>query len=302
MVALPVLPAVSVAQAIDGLGKSAERHVVILNATDPYLPAFLALDSALREAVRAGSRAPAEYFAEALREKYRDLQVDVIVAVAKIALDFAQRHRDEIWPGAVIVFNSVTANSLRDLSLEPRTIGVPVRLELVQTLDLALKLRPEAQRIAVVAGAGGSCCGSLEMDRGSLEQHAGGRDVQYLVGLPLAETVAAVRALPEDAVVLYLAMFRDGDGVPHVPRDVLSRISAVSRAPVFGVFETYLGHGIAAGSITSFKAQGRRAGELVARVLNGEDPAAIGVQAPLTSGCIADWRQLRHWNIDEDLL
>jgi len=127
-------------------------------------------------------------------------------------------------------------------------------------------------------------------------------DVQYLVGLTLAETVAAVRALPEDAVVIYLTMFRDGAGVPHVPRDVLERIAAVSRAPVFGLFETYLGHGIATGSIASYAAQGRTAGELVARVRNGEDPSAIGVQAPVESRCIADWRQLRHWGIDEGLL
>jgi len=142
----------------------------------------------------------------------------------------------------------------------------------------------------------------LSFARASLERYAGRLDVQYLVGLTLAETVAAVRALPEDAVVLCLAMFRDGAGVPHVPRDVLTRIAAVSRAPVFSVFETYLGHGIAAGSIARFGVQGRRAGELVARVLNGEDPSAIGIQPPVESGCIADWRQLRHWGIDEGLL
>ena len=62
--------------------------------------------------------------------------------------------------------------------------------------------------------------------------------------------------------MLYLTMFRDGDGVPLVPRDVLARVVAVSRAPVFGVYETYLGHGIVAGSIASYAEQGRRAGEL----------------------------------------
>jgi hypothetical protein len=41
-----------------------------------------------------------------------------------------------------------------------------------------------------------------------------------------------------------------------VPRDVLTRISAVSPAPIFGVFETYLGHGIGAGSITSYGGRG----------------------------------------------
>jgi signal transduction histidine kinase len=135
-----------------------------------------------------------------------------------------------------------------------------------------------------------------------LKRYAETFDIQYLVGLSVADTVRAVRALPEDAVVLYGTVFRDGDGVPHVPRDVLKTIAAVSPAPVFGVFETYLGHGIAAGLIASFERQGQMSGELVARVLNGEDPSAIAVQAPVESRCIADARQLRHWGIDENPL
>ncbi len=296
------------------------RRVVILNATDPYLPAFRALDSAQREATATGSRMPVEFYAEALdmhrfprklldedevallRKKYSDLRVDVVVAMAPIALDFAQRHRAEIWPGAAIVFNSVSASLLKERSLEPRTIGLPVTLEIGPTLDLALKLRPQTRRIAVVAGDDEECCARVTIAREALAQYTDKLDVQYLVGLTLAETLAAVREVPEDALVLYLTIFRDGAGVPHVPRDVLTQIVAVSRAPVIGVFETYLGHGIVAGSIASYAAQGRRTGELVARVLNGEDPAAIGIQAPVESGCIADWRQLRHWGIDERLL
>jgi len=318
MVALAIAPMLASAQAPDTPVEV--RRVVILNSTDPYLPAFLALDSAQRRTINAGSKMPVELYAEALdmhrfprelleedvvallRKKYQDLKVDIIIAVAPIARDFAQRHREEVWPGAVIVFNSVSADLLKERSLEPRTIGLPVRLELGQTIELALKLRPATRRIAVVAGAGDSCCGRLSLARRSLERYAGRLDVQYLVGLTLAETVAAVRALPEDAVVLYLTMFRDGAGVPHMPRDVLARIAAVSRAPVFGAFETYLGHGITAGSIASYEEQGRTTGELVTKVLNGEDPAAIGVQDPVESRCIADWRQVNHWSIDESLL
>jgi len=318
MVALSVAPMIASAQA--GGTEDEVRRVVILNSTDPYLPAFLVLDSALREAIRAGSRARTELYAETLdmhrfprklldqdvvvllRKKYRDLKVDVVVADALIALDFARHHGDEIWPGAAIVFDSVPVPLLQERSLNPRTIGVPVQLEFGQTLELALKLRPTTQRIAVVAGNTDPDRRYLSLARASLERYAGRLDVQYLVGLTLAETVAAVQALPADAVVLYLTMFRDGAGFPQVPRDVLTRIAAVSRAPVFGVFETYLGHGITAGSIASFDAQGRRAGELVARVLNGEDPSAIGVQALVESRCITDWRQLRHWGIDDSLL
>ncbi|WPL13706.1 MULTISPECIES: sensor histidine kinase [Thiorhodovibrio] len=34
------------------------------------------------------------------------------------------------------------------------------------------------------------------------------------------------------------------------------------------------------------------------RLLNGADPASIGIQPPLPSQCVADWRWLRRWDID----
>lgn len=300
--------------------EGAMRRVVILNSADPHLPAFVALDRGVREAILAGRAAPTGFHAETLdmyrfpqaqidgdviallRKKYRDLKVDVIVAAGEIAVDFAEKHRAEIWPGAAIVFHSVPEGVLRAASLDPRTIGVPVRLDFGPTLDLALKLRPATRRIVMVAGNAEPDRLNLSLARAALEGYGERLDVRNLVGLSLAETSAAVRALPSDAAVLFLTVFRDGDGAPLVPRDVLTRVAAASSAPVFGVFETYLGDGIVAGSITSYRAQGWRAGELVVRVLNGEDPAAIGVQAPGTPGCIADWRQLRRWGIEESLV
>jgi len=317
-IALSATSAIALAQGPDG--GTGSRHVVILNATDPYLPAFIAIDGAMREAIRAGRRAPTQLYAETLdmsrfpqalleqdlvallRKKYRDLKVDVVVAAATIALDFAQRHRDEIWPDATIVFHSVSSAELRKRSPAPATIGVPLQYDFGATLDLALKLRPGTRRVAVVAGASESDHATLAIAQVSLARYLGRLEIEPLVGLTLAETVAAVRALPSDAVVLYVLMFRDGAGVPLVPREVLERIAEVSRAPVFGVFETYLGHGIAAGSIASYRTQGRRAGELVVRVLNGESPSAIGLQTPAVPGCIADWRQLRRSGIDASLL
>jgi signal transduction histidine kinase len=317
-VTLSAVPAIASAQPHGN--ESEARRVVILNAVDPYLPAYVTLDNALREAIRAGRKVPAEFYAETLdmgrfsrerleddvvkllRKKYREFKVNVVVAVDTLALDFAERYGAELWPGAVIVFTSVSSSALSGRSLGSRTIGVPFRLEFGPTIDIAMEVRPATRRLAVVAGTSEIVQRLLERARAEIEGRAGTLPTEYIVDRTLDETLSAVRALPSDSIVLYVGMLRDGAGVPLVPREVLERISEVSNVPVFGVFETYLGHGIAAGSIASYAAQGRRAGELVVRLLNGEDPAAIGVQAPIAPRCIADGRQLRRWGIDESLL
>jgi hypothetical protein len=168
-IALSLLPQMASAQVPDDQGDV--RRGVILNATDPNLPAFLVLDGAIRDAIRAEREAPAELYAETLdmhrfprtlldqdavamlRTKYHDLKVDVVVAFAPIALDFTQRHREEIWPGAAIVFHTVTDTTLEGMDLDPGTVGVPMRLAFGQTIELALQLRPATRRVAVVVGS-----------------------------------------------------------------------------------------------------------------------------------------------------
>jgi signal transduction histidine kinase len=298
----------------------ATHRVAIVNASDPHLPAFLALDEALRREIRAKAGRPTEFYAEALdmlrfprarfepemlallRAKYSHLKVDVVVAVETTALEFAERHAEELWPDAAIVFHSVPVSALGGRPLGPRTTGVPVRYEVEPTLELALRLRPETRRVVAVGGTADFDRGLQTLARSGLERLVGKAEIEYLVDLSISDILVAVARLPPDSIVLYLSVFRDAAGAPQVPRDVLARLAAASSAPVFGLFETYVGEGIVAGSIASFEAQGRRAGELVARVLNGGRPDELGVQPPVTAACIADWRQLRRWGIHERLL
>jgi signal transduction histidine kinase len=298
------------------------HHVVTVSATDPNLPAFVILDNALQREVRARAERRTEFYAEALdmlrfpaarferealallRAKYRDFKVDVVVAIEASALKFVEQHREQVWPGAAIVFHSVSVSELRGRALGARTAGVPVRDEtaIEATLDLALVLRPQTRRVVVVSGTAEFDRRLEELSRAALARLAGRLQADYLVDEPLAEMLAAVRNVPADTILLYLSVFRDGAGAPQVPRDVLARIAAASPVPVFGIFDTQLGSGITAGVIATFEVQGRRAGELVARILNGERPGDIGVQLPITPGCTADWRQLNRWGIDESLL
>ncbi len=77
-----------------------------------------------------------------------------------------------------------------------------------------------------------------------------------------------------------------------MPAHVAEQLAPASPAPVYGFFETYLGRGIVADSMSSFEAQGRRAAELSLRVLEGEKAETIPVPPP-PSEPMVDWPQLR---------
>jgi two-component system sensor kinase FixL len=77
-------------------------------------------------------------------------------------------------------------------------------------------------------------------------------------------------------------------------------VAQAASAPVYGLWETLLGHGIVGGHLMSFKEEGRLAGELGRRVLNGEKPENIPIVYGGANVYEFDWRQLKRWGLKEN--
>ena len=126
-----------------------------------------------------------------------------------------------------------------------------------------------------------------------------GLPAEFLIGLPVPELVARLAAEPSDTIAIYLSQFRDRDGRPYTPREVLRAISAGSGAPVYGVVETYLGFGMVAGIAESYAERGRLIAELIHESLAGGSPASDRALLTAPNRCIADARALQRWSLDE---
>jgi len=294
-----------------------ESRVLILNGIDPYLPAYLAVDSAMRANLANESGSRIVFFSEALdaqrfaldavepellallAKKYRALHIDVVVAFSLPALEFFKRHGEQLWPGARLVFHGFPGEDITAEELPPNATAIVARQDIESTIGLAQRLQPDAHRIVVVSGVSEFDRRSERLARKALSTWGGRAAVKFLSGLPLPELVARVAAEPANSIVIYLAQFRDRDGRPYTPREVLRAISHASVAPVYGIAETFIGAGAAAGIVESYEARGRLSAEQVRAALAGvrPDPNRDVLAAP--SRCIADARALQRWSLDE---
>ena len=238
-----------------------------------------------------------EEFVRHLRRKYARRKVDLLVTGLSPTLNFTLEHRDKIFPGVPVVFMAVDRQEVESRQLPADVIGVPVTMDLGSSLAAALLLLPETERVVVVAGSSKFDAFWEAKARSTFPPAGHQVDVEYLVGLPLNELLTAVEQLPEHSLIYYLHVMEDRDGRMHMPAMVLERMAARANAPVFGHVDSYLGRGIVGGRVFSFEKAGRDAGELGARILAGEDPAAIGIQPPADSSYIFDSRQLGRWGI-----
>jgi signal transduction histidine kinase len=292
-------------------------RILILNATDPYLPAYQVIDAAMRERLAREATRHFAFFSETLdgqrfdwkqyeaeflallAKKYRGLRVDVVVPITQPALDFANTHGKELWPDAGIVFHGIPAPALENIALPSRVTGVTTGEDVASTLDLAWRLQPNARRILVIAGVAELDQRLVDDTRRALAGRTQTAEVEFLLGLPQTELMERIKQEAAGTIVLYLTEFRDRDGRPYTPREFLRAISAVSPAPIYGLYETYGGYGMAAGAVEFYQDRGRLVAERVLQMVSAEATPGI---AAVPSRCMADARELRRWSLDEGRL
>lgn len=290
--------------------------VVVLNEADPTLPAFIAIDAAMRQTLKAPGRHPVNLYPEALdtlrfpavnlddklvallRAKYAAMHIDAVVAIGPASLSFAERHRDRLWPDAAIVYRTDLAIPAGQHARSAKA-GVLLQHDLAGTAELALKLRPQTRRLVVIHGSGDFDEMIGRLARKQLESLAPRVNIEYLTNAPIDDILRQAAQFDANDAVIYLTIARDSSGATFIPREVLQRLSAVSPAPVYGVFDTYLGHGIVGGMIHSFADSGKRLGDLVYEVLSNPEaayPSAPSVSLPT---CAVDANAMTRFDMSE---
>jgi signal transduction histidine kinase len=236
------------------------------------------------------------------RRKYRDHQPDLIIPTYTPALLFLLQHGEHLFPGIPIVFLGADGRFVASQELASHITGVTSRRDLTGTLELALQLHPKTQRVATIVGSG-DLDKMFERDARQAAQSFEDRmEFVWLQGMPMGELVDAVRQLPPDSVILYVTQFEDRNGKLYVPQNTVKALSNVGTAPIYGLWDTLLGHGIIGGRLATLEEDGYRAAQMGLRILQGEAPAAVPLVDRQQNPAIFNGRELARWGIDEDRL
>jgi PAS domain S-box-containing protein len=308
------------------MGKSAAQEqahrpaVLFLYSNESMMPASEAIVRGFREVFDAGvpdrrllfseylntTRFPGPEhearMAAFLHDKYAGTRIDLVVVLGAQALKFQARHQDLLFPGASIVFVGVSDASLQGWSLPANATGVISRFDIVMTVDLALALQPDAENLVVITGASEFDRNWEQRARSKLASFEDGLRVTYLAGLPMPDLLRQVGQLPDNTMILFLSVQEDGSGGKFVSRDVADKIAAVANAPVYSVYDTYLGRGIVGGHIASLESMGAESARIALRILAGESAESLPPSEGAPASFAVDWRQLRRWGLSESNL
>jgi hypothetical protein len=110
----------------------------------------------------------------------------------------------------------------------------------------------------VVGGTSGFDRTALSITKDSLSSFATNADIAYLADMTMGELLEKLQNLPEHSVVLYVSFLEDADGHRFLnATKALPMVASATNGPVFGMSDTYLGHGIVGGDLMRFQEQGK---------------------------------------------
>ena len=294
----------------------APKRIVVLYWDNKEFPGNVKFEESLKTQLQLDRRQDVEYFPEYfeysrfpekdhavsfrdyLKAKYAHRNVDVVVASADAALKFLLQYRTELFANSPIVFVAIDPPDSNALASGAGATGIHYKNAYRETLDLALRLHPETERVFIVSGSSQQ---DRRVEKVTQQEFAGFKkvEIKYLTDLPLNELVATTRALPPNSVILYVWQQSLNDqGKLLDSYEVLSRIAPGSSAPIYGFGTVILGSGIVGGYLHGPEMNGTKAAELVDRILSGTPVREIPVEQSQKVPMF-DWRELRRWGVRE---
>ena len=230
-----------------------------------------------------------------LNQKYKGRKFDLVIAIQDPAWQFVRKHGNALFPGTPVVFTSTE----RTVARRRNSTGVIAELNLRGTIDFALALQPDVQRIYVVSGASARDRAYEKLARTQLRPLERRVTITYLAGLPRAEVERRVARLPERSIVYYLLFYQDRNGENLNPLDFLDRLTRLANRPTYSWVDSAMNRGVVGGRLRNQLPLIEAIADKSVRILRGESPSTIAVSTIDVNVSQVDWRQLQRWHISE---
>ena len=246
-----------------------------------------------------------EYFnewSEVLRLKYSKYPPDVVIPVFFPAYAFAVMNREMFFPGCPMVFCAVPQSFAESQKSKRNITGVGAQFDNRPSMEVIKKVLPGTKKLLILSGKSRLDIWLSEIAMRQSEIAFPEIEFKALAGLTPAEAALEFVQAGPDTAGLLLSFELDNYGNRMNTTEYLHELNKVSKVPIFGCYDTILGHGILGGALISPTDFGKTTGKLAGRILNGESADDIPKDYSHTYTIAFDHEVLRKLGISESRL
>jgi diguanylate cyclase (GGDEF)-like protein/PAS domain S-box-containing protein len=244
-------------------------------------------------------RFPSDFHKNNLKElykhKYTNRRFDIVIVSGTEALEFILETRPEIFHSTPVVFAGIDKKSLQQFMPLENITGVIETHDAMATVDLALKLHPEIRKVLVLSPGIRNPAIHEEITT-KFNPHI---QLMFWYDLYNSEIEKKLGTLGNDVIILPVSEPRTKSGTVIPYGDFIQRIASISKAPVYGLWDTAMGNGAIGGKLVSNLAQGQTAAELALKIMNGLAVADVPAVKSSANRYIFDYQKISAFGISE---
>jgi PAS domain S-box-containing protein len=300
---------------LSGSALAKQHRVLFISSYHPGFPTFfqqidgmsnifrqenIALDIEFMDIKRFPTEQNLQNFRHSLTYKLdRTPGYDAIITGDDAALNFAIAEQTRLFNNLPIVFLGV--NNV-DLALaqndNPWITGTIEKVSMRETLELMLKMHPQATTIVAVADGTSTGVADLQTFY-SVREFLPGAQLSHLslADMSYEELGRQLSSLGDDKVVLLISAYHDRDGRSLLFKDNLQFITSHLSRPLYHIYYHGLGDGIIGGKLVSHFQQGQTAARMTMEILHGTPVASLPVHTESPNRYAFDYRQLKRFNL-----
>jgi signal transduction histidine kinase len=260
--------------------------------------ADLQIYDALFTTARVDDESALARYADYLGTLFPDQRLDLAVAIGSPAVNFFKRYGRPLFPSTPLL--AVAQESRLPRNLGQLETAAATSINLVGAVETIIKVLPETTNISVVIGNSPLEQYWLAKARVEFRPFESRVSFRWLNDLSFDDILKHAAALPPRSAILYINLLSDALGAAYQDHEVVSKLYALAKAPIFTYDDGDFGQGIIGGTLLSAQGASQDIASIALRMLRGEELGGVTISG-LGTGATPkfDWREMQHWGISE---
>ncbi|QGQ98898.1 hypothetical protein EHS13_30480 [Paenibacillus psychroresistens] len=279
LLVLLILIASSVlAQPVNAAEPPPMKKILILNAQTPEFPIHTIFTKAVKDEMLRLGYTNIEYYSEylelnlyqtepnyidslsqLLKQKYTTNKPDVIMVNGVYGAPFMIQYGKQLFPGVPVVITSNDFEGFSDMQLPADYSGISGIMDLSKSIQLILNNHSGTKKIDIIIGASEIEVKLMATFKKKANFYSDKVTFEYLNELSFPQILETVHNTDPHTAILVLYIYKDAAGTNFVPSKASREVTQSANAPVYGIYEPYLGVGIVGGNLLSFAVLGKKA-------------------------------------------